>query len=176
MEMNFCQRCGEQLYKGPDVSFYECNSGHYTFPSPRPTASVFFVDGDNVVVSRRGIEPRKGTLDSIGGFVDTDETIEVALVREISEETNLTPEDYSTPIYFGSATSTYLYQEQEIPVIGSMYWSRLKTEKEITAKDDVASIEKISLAEVDVSQFGMADVQTGILKLQTLWKDGGLNG
>ncbi len=69
---------------------------HYTYEYPRPMVTVDAVvfairDGAlNVLLIERGIEPYAGTWAIPGGFVEMQETLAVAAVRELEEETGLT--------------------------------------------------------------------------------------
>jgi 8-oxo-dGTP diphosphatase len=70
--------------------------GKYVYEWPRPMvttdAVVFTHSGEKtkVLLIKRGSEPFKGQWAVPGGFVDMDEEIEDAVVRELEEETGLT--------------------------------------------------------------------------------------
>lgn len=70
--------------------------GRYVYEWPRPMvtvdAVVFRFAGSKVeaLLIQRGNEPYKGKWALPGGFVDMDEELEDAVVRELSEETGLT--------------------------------------------------------------------------------------
>lgn len=67
-----CEECGFVLYQNPKVVVG-------TIPEWR----------GNVVLVRRGIEPRKGSWSYPGGFLELGETVEEGAIRETKEETNL---------------------------------------------------------------------------------------
>ncbi len=70
--------------------------GKYVYDWPRPMvtvdAAVFTFSGDKarVLLINRGNEPFKGKWALPGGFIDMDEELEDAVVRELEEETGLT--------------------------------------------------------------------------------------
>ena len=70
--------------------------GKYVYDWPRPMvttdAIVFDISGEKpkVLLINRGNEPFKGKWAVPGGFVNMDEEIEDAVVRELAEETGLT--------------------------------------------------------------------------------------
>lgn len=56
---------------------------------PRPCVGIVVTKGESVLLLRRGHPPRKGFLDTPGGFVEAGEGIESAGRRELLEETGL---------------------------------------------------------------------------------------
>jgi len=69
--------------------------GKYTYDWPRPMVTVDAVVFSNtngktkVLLINRGKEPFKGKWALPGGFIDMDEELEDAVVRELEEETGL---------------------------------------------------------------------------------------
>jgi bifunctional NMN adenylyltransferase/nudix hydrolase len=73
------------------------------FNNPKPTIDVIIRDGDSVLLGHKHIDRREDGREwrLIGGFVDVaDESLEVAVRREVLEETGL---EVSEPMYVGSA-------------------------------------------------------------------------
>jgi ADP-ribose pyrophosphatase YjhB (NUDIX family) len=165
MEMNYCRRCGEALTTTDNVA-YTCKNSHTLYANPAPTVGIFLIDSDgNVVLSVRGIEPAKGMLDSIGGFIDGDESFEQALEREIREETGLTPDQYTTPAYLVSSPSSYLFDGETRSVLSCFYYAKLNDGVEPKALDDVAELVRVSPADLRPEDMWALDVQVGIRTL-----------
>jgi ADP-ribose pyrophosphatase YjhB (NUDIX family) len=63
--------------------------GFVHFRNPAPTVSVLVVDGDRVLLGKRGGRPGKGTWSLPSGYIDYEEDFLTAAVRETKEETGL---------------------------------------------------------------------------------------
>jgi ADP-ribose pyrophosphatase YjhB (NUDIX family) len=90
---SFCQRCGTELNMAipPDEHRERlvCPAcGHIAYVNPRLVVTTLPVDADgSLILIRRGIEPAYGTWAQPGGFLEVDETVGEAAVRETLEET-----------------------------------------------------------------------------------------
>ncbi len=93
--LNFCPRCGSSLrygdVPGEDRERLWCDAcGHIVYVNPRLVVTTFPVtDAGEIVLIRRGIEPGLGEWAQPGGFLEVDETVNQAAIRETWEETGL---------------------------------------------------------------------------------------
>jgi len=93
--LNYCSRCGMELtfgeIEGEDRQRLGCPScGHIAYVNPRLVVTTIPVTDDGrIVLLRRGIEPGRGLWAQPGGFLEVDETVTEAAVRETLEETGL---------------------------------------------------------------------------------------
>jgi ADP-ribose pyrophosphatase YjhB (NUDIX family) len=93
--LNFCSRCGSALtfgsVPGEDRHRLVCSGcGHIAYVNPRLVVTTLPVtDAGEVVLIRRGIDPGKGSWAQPGGFLEVDETVNQAAIRETWEETGL---------------------------------------------------------------------------------------
>ena len=93
--LRFCSRCGSALRFGPvegeDRERLACAAcGHIVYVNPRlVVTAVPVTDRGELVLLRRGIEPGYGSWAQPGGFLEVDETVNQAAIRETFEETGL---------------------------------------------------------------------------------------
>jgi ADP-ribose pyrophosphatase YjhB (NUDIX family) len=93
--LNFCSRCGDALrfgtIEGEDRDRLACPScGHVAYVNPRLVVTTIPINADGeIVLLRRGIEPGMGWWAQPGGFLEVDETVTEAAIRETLEETGL---------------------------------------------------------------------------------------
>ena len=93
--LKFCSNCGAALtfgeIEGEDRDRLSCPAcGHIVYVNPRLVVTVFpITDDGELVLLRRGIEPGRGRWAQPGGFLEVDETVNQAAIRETWEETGL---------------------------------------------------------------------------------------
>jgi ADP-ribose pyrophosphatase YjhB (NUDIX family) len=93
--LNHCTRCGTALRFGTidteDRERLACPwCGMIAYVNPRLVVTTLPVtDRGEVVLLRRGIEPGYGSWAQPGGFLEVDETVTEAAIRETLEETGL---------------------------------------------------------------------------------------
>ncbi len=93
--LNFCSRCGSPLtfgtVSGEERERLACaGCGHIVYVNPRLVVTTLPVtESGEVVLIRRGIEPGLGSWAQPGGFLEVDETVNQAAIRETWEETGL---------------------------------------------------------------------------------------
>ena len=96
--VRFCPRCGSELAFGPvadeERERLSCPNCHFiSYVNPRLVVTTLPVtERGEVMLIRRGIEPARGKWAQPGGFLEIDETVEAAAVRETLEETGLVVE------------------------------------------------------------------------------------
>ena len=89
--MKYCSDCGhtvsQKIPKGDDRLRYVCdNCGAIHYQNPRIIVGTLPVYGDQVLLCRRAIEPRKGFWTLPAGFMENGETTVEGAVRESWEE------------------------------------------------------------------------------------------
>ena len=93
--LKFCSRCGSTLRFGsvPDEDRHRlacANCGHIVYVNPRLVVTTLpITESGEIVLIRRGIEPGRGWWAQPGGFLEVDETVNQAAIRETWEETGL---------------------------------------------------------------------------------------
>ena len=96
--LRHCGRCGTELVEGPlpgeDRDRRHCPAcGFIAYVNPRLVVTTLpLTEAGEVVLIRRGIEPAYGTWAQPGGFLEVDETVHEAAIRETLEETGLVVE------------------------------------------------------------------------------------
>jgi 8-oxo-dGTP diphosphatase len=93
--LRYCSRCGAELtfgaVDGEDRDRLACAAcGFVAYVNPRMVVTTLPInERGEVVLLRRGIEPGRGSWAQPGGFLEIDETVSEAAIRETFEETGL---------------------------------------------------------------------------------------
>ena len=107
----FCSYCGQRLIEKSfekRVHWYcpKCDRIHYENPLPA-VAALVLNQKNQLLLVKRSVEPAKGTWCLPGGFIEIDESIEEAVLRELEEETGLKGEIRGLVDFFSQRNRHY---------------------------------------------------------------------
>ncbi|MEY4731414.1 MAG: pyrophosphatase [Candidatus Parcubacteria bacterium] len=105
----YCPRCAGRLQWAASRRFGTCLScGNEIYDQPKIVVTgILHDDQGRILLVRRAKEPHKGKWDTPGGFVETGESAENALRREIKEEMGIR---LGALAYVASFPGVYPYQ------------------------------------------------------------------
>ena len=110
-----CQHCSDNIVKEiPEGDTHErsvCNNCNTVlYDNPKIVAGILPVFEDKILICKRSIEPRKDYWTIPSGFMELNETLKEAALREAKEEAGIEPEiDHLHTIY-------------DLPHIGQIYF------------------------------------------------------
>ncbi len=108
--LKFCPKCGNKSLKWDQEKKWNCKVCDYVlFHNVAGAVAVVIKCGDEILLTRRNQEPKKGKLDLAGGFVDPKESAEETCARELFEEMKMRI-DISKLKYLTSLPNIYEYK------------------------------------------------------------------
>ena len=110
-----CQHCSSNIItKIPDGDTHErsvCGVCHTVlYENPKIVTGILPVYKDKILICKRNIEPRKNFWTIPSGFMELNETLKEAALREAKEEAGITPE------------IDHLHTVYDLPHIGQVYF------------------------------------------------------
>lgn len=108
--LKFCPKCGNESLNWDGEKKWNCKVCDYVlFHNVAGAVAVMIKCGDEILLTRRNQEPKKGKLDLAGGFVDPRESAEETCARELFEEMKMRI-DISKLKYLASLPNIYEYK------------------------------------------------------------------
>lgn len=156
--LHYCPRCGSKNFNVLNVKAKKCDDCSFIFyvnPAAATAAIIRDTEG-KVLFTRRAQDPCKGLLDLPGGFVDHDESVEMALTREIKEELNL---NIASLKYWRSFPNEYLYSGMVYFTVDMIYICEVDSFDNISAFDDISSFEFLKPSKSIISEIGLASIK-----------------
>lgn len=166
----YCPKCGSSHFEECNAKAKKCKDCGFVYyfnPSAAVVALIINEQGE-LLVSLRANAPAKGTMDLVGGFVDSDETVEEALAREVLEETDMT---VTHARYLFSIPNIYPYKGFEVHTSDLFFCCEVADYTHFAPHDDVTKLFYLPLEELDASLFGLASIRQGIKKLNKMPKN-----
>ena len=108
--LKFCPKCGNESLNWDGEKKWNCKVCDFIlFHNVAGAVAVVIKCGDEILLTRRNQEPKKGKLDLAGGFVDPKESAEETCARELFEEMKVRI-DISKLKYLASLPNIYEYK------------------------------------------------------------------
>ena len=157
VSFEYCPACAEStLIVNDDKSLKCSNCGWLYYHNTAAAVGGLIVVDNKILLCRRACNPGKGLLDIPGGFVDYDETIEMALAREMKEEVSLNVTEMQ---YFRSQCNTYQFGVNAYKLVDSYFVCSVDSLEGIQAGDDAEALYWIALDELDYDAFAFDSVK-----------------
>ena len=149
--LEYCANCGlknKREYIDGNIRFHcpSCKEIHYE--NPKPTATLICPRGNSILLGRRAFDPGKGEWGLPGGFMELNETLEEAAMRELKEETNLEGKVnriLGTCSHYGSIFGDILLIGVVVDILSN--WEEMK------AGDDVSELHFFNINELPILAF-----------------------
>lgn len=119
--LKFCPSCGEESLHWDNEKKWSCPKCNFTlYNNVAGAVAVVISYGEEIYLTRRNQEPKKGKLDLAGGFVDPKESAEETCKRELFEELKINI-DQNKLKYLKSLPNVYQYKEIDYNTIDLFY-------------------------------------------------------
>jgi NAD+ diphosphatase len=149
----YCPRCGLAELKEFQSNAMRCTEcGYVYFHNTASAVGAVIVMTEGILLTKRGHEPHIGKYDLPGGFVEYNETLESALIREVKEELGIT---VLVEKYLGSFPNTYVYRRVTYFTCDSFFVCRYDGGKEtISPNREIAGWMITLVDKLPFGQFG----------------------
>ncbi len=149
--LKFCPKCGSGKFIKLGDRSLKCGDCefHFFINSAAAVAALVTNKNGQLMLVTRGVEPNYGKLDLPGGFIDSGETAENAVYRELDEELGLKVKSLR---YLGSAPNEYVFSEYTVFTLDLAFKVVAETTAGLKAMDDILDFNFYSEDEIDYDE------------------------
>jgi len=160
----YCPRCGLAALDTVDNKLYGCTDCGYTyFHNTAAAVAAVISRGNKIALITRANEPGQGLLDLPGGFVEGDESLEAAVVREVQEEIGF---DLRDPRYLFSIPNRYEYHTIRYRTVDVFFAFDVDEVPPFTPNDEAAALHWLRVADIDPQQVAFESVRAALRRLE----------
>lgn len=151
-----CPSCGSEQFVAGTSNTIHCGECDFTWYYNAAAAADVIVENSlgEILMTRRAREPMAGTLDFPGGFVNENESAELAVCREAKEETGIDI-DPATLRYLASFPNQYVFGGVTYFALDLVFVAQVGDVSRSIARDDVASATFMALKEIAPEDIGL---------------------
>ena len=159
----YCPRCGLAALDTVDNKLYGCTDCGYTyFHNTAAAVAAVIYRGNEIALITRANEPGQGLLDLPGGFVEGDESLETAVVREVQEEIGLALHD---PRYLFSMPNRYEYHTIRYRTVDVFFAFDVDDITPFVANEEAAALHWMRLEDIDLTRVAFESVRAALRRL-----------
>jgi len=149
--LKFCPNCGKESLNWDGEKKWSCPNCNFTlYNNVAGAVAVVIRYKDEIYLTRRNQEPKKGKLDLAGGFVDPKESAEFTCKRELMEELQLDV-DVKNLKYLTSLPNVYQYKEIDYNTIDLFYEYNVTEKFEVDLElSEISETHWIPLEEINL--------------------------
>ncbi|WP_415329345.1 NUDIX hydrolase [Chryseobacterium sp. MMS23-Vi53] len=149
--LKYCPSCGKESLNWDGEKKWSCPECNFTlYNNVAGAVAVVIKHEDEIYLTRRNRDPKKGKLDLAGGFVDPKESAEETCKRELFEELQLDV-DMSNLKYLTSLPNVYQYKEIDYNTIDLFYEYTVSEKFEVNLElSEISEAVWIPLKELDL--------------------------
>lgn len=158
---HYCPRCGSARFEVNDARSKRCADCGFVYyhNAACSTVAVVFNRRGELLVTRRAMQPARGTLDLPGGFVEPNESATEGVVREVKEETGA---DARVQRFLFSLPNTYEYAGFTVHTTDLFFACVISDETVVFGADDAAEAFWLPPSQVRPADFGLASIRRGV--------------
>lgn len=161
----FCPSCGSDRFLVNDFKSKRCTDCGFTYYFNAAAAVAVIMEDEHgrILACRRAIEPAKGTLDLVGGFVDPGESLTDAVVRETMEECSIDLSGVDLELV-ATYPNIYPFGGFEVHTCDAIFLAKITSEVTPKAEDDISECIWIPSDEIRsrLPEFGLASVRRAV--------------
>ncbi|HMM75947.1 MAG TPA: NUDIX domain-containing protein [Gammaproteobacteria bacterium] len=164
----YCPRCGLAALDTVDNKLYGCTDCGYTyFHNTAAAVAAVIARGEEIALITRANEPGRGLLDLPGGFVEGDESLETAVIREVREEIGL---ELRRPRYLFSIPNRYEYHGIRYRTVDVFFGFEVDRIPPFVPNEEAAALHWMRVQDIDLQRVAFESVRGALCRLDEVRK------